>query len=114
MDTTQQTEATVARHIAAFGAGVDALVSDYTEDSIMFTPNGPIKGLAGHRAFFEAFLKNSPPEMLAAIKIIRQDFDGEVAYQTWSAEPFVLLATDTFVVRDGKIKLHTWAAKMGG
>ena len=113
-DTTEQTAVTIARHIGAFAIGVDALVSDYTEASTIFTPNGPVHGLAAIRAFAEAFVGSLPPGFFDQFKILRQDFDGEVAYQTWSAEPFVPLGTDTFIVRDGKIMLQTWAAHMAG
>jgi hypothetical protein len=37
-----------------------------------------------------------------------QAIEGEIAYLTWSAEPFVRLATDTLLVRDGKIVAQTF------
>ncbi len=33
-------------------------------------------------------------------------------YIFWAAEPFAPLGTDTFVVRNGKIMAHTFAASM--
>jgi hypothetical protein len=92
--------------------GVDDILSDYTEDSVLFTPNGPIRGLVGLRAFFEAFTKNATPDMMAAYQMVRQDVGGEIAYIVWKAEPFVLLATDTFVVRNSKIMAQTFTAYM--
>jgi hypothetical protein len=41
--------------------------------------------------------------------MVRQDVDGEIAYIAWKAEPFTPLATDTFVIRNGKICVQTFA-----
>ena len=111
-DTTKQTEATLAHHHEAMSQGVDAVLSDYTEDSVLFTPDGPVRGLAGLRAFFEAFTSNLPPGMMEAYQVVRQDVDGEVAYLLAKAEPFAPLVTDTFVVRNGKIVVQTFAVYM--
>jgi hypothetical protein len=111
-DTTRDTRAVLDHHIQALGEGFDALLSDYAEDAVVFTPNGPVHGPVAIRAFFEAFFASLPPDLLPALKIIRQDVDGEIAYQNWTAEPYVPLGTDTFVVRDGQIKVQTWSAYM--
>ena len=57
-------------------------------------------------------LLDSPPELLAAMALIRQEIQGEIAYIVWKAEPFIPLATDTFLVRDDKIITQTFAAYM--
>lgn len=106
------TQATLAHHLESFGEGIDAVMSDYSEESVLFTPDGPVRGLSGIRAFFDAFLTNSPPELLQAITLVRQDVDGEIAYILWKAEPFIPLAADTFVIRDGKILVQSFAALM--
>jgi hypothetical protein len=104
------TQATLARHLDAFTKGVDAIMRDYTESSVLFTPQGQLTGLESIRAFFAGFLADSPPELLAAMTLVHQDFAGEIAYILWKAEPFIPLATDTFVIRDGKILVQTFAA----
>ncbi len=111
-DMTQQTQATLAHHLQALGQGTDAILSDYTENSILFTPNGPVRGLGELRTFFETFISNLPPGMMEAFEMVRQDVDGEIAYVLWKAEPFAPLGTDTFVVRNGKIMVQTFAAYM--
>ena len=103
------TEATFHRHIQAFSEGVDAIMADYTPESVFFTPDGPLRGLEPIRAFFHAFLTTSPPELLRAMSLVRLDVDGELAYVLWKAEPFIPLAADTFVVRDGKIVAQSFA-----
>jgi len=104
------THATLAHHLQAFTEGVDALMTDYVEASVLFTPDGPLRGLAAIRAFFAGFLATSPPALLAAMTLVRQDVAGEVAYILGKAEPFIPLATDTFVVRDGRILVQTFTA----
>ena len=44
--------------------------------------------------------------------LVRQDLEGEMAYIVWKAEPFIPMATDTFVIRDGKIVVQTYAGYM--
>jgi hypothetical protein len=84
-------------------------MTDYTPESVLFTPEGPVPGLQPIRAFFENFLNTSPPELLQAMTLIRQDVQGEIAYIMWKADPYIPLATDTFVVRDGKIVAQSFA-----
>ena len=110
-ETRKQTEATLTHHLQSLGGGLlEAVLSDYVEDSVIFTANGIVKGLAEIRAFFDASIKSTPPDLLKAFTMIRQDVEGETAYILWKAEPFVPLGTDTFVVRDGKIILQTFTA----
>ena len=94
-----QTCALPIYHLQAFGEGVDAIMQDYAPESVLFTPDGPLRGLEPIRAFFHAFLTTSLPELLRAMTLVRQDVQGEVAYILWKAEPYIPLATDTFVVR---------------
>jgi hypothetical protein len=102
------TEATLAHHLQAISESIDAIMSDYTEESVLFTQSGPIVGLTGIRAFFERFISDAPPALIPAPTIVRQDIHGEVAYLIWKAEPFIALASDTFVIRGGKIVTQTF------
>jgi len=106
------TEATLARHLDAFTQGPDAIMRDYTDDSVLISPDGALRGLAAIRPFFERFLADSPPELLAAMTIVRQEIQGEIAYIVWKAGPFIPLATDTFLIRGDKIVTQTFAAFM--
>ena len=103
------TEATLAHHLGAFAEGVDSIMRDYTESSVLFTPQGPLAGLDPIRSFFDGFLNGSPPELLRAVTLVRQDVHGEAAYILWKAEPFIPLATDTFLIRGGKIVVQSFA-----
>lgn len=97
-------------HLAAImEQDVDNILNDYTEQSVLFTQDGPITGLTAIRAFFERFICGAPPELFAALTITRLDIHGEVAYLVWKAEPCIALATDTFFIRDGTIVAQTFA-----
>ncbi len=106
------TEATLARHLQAFTQDVDTIMRDYTDESVLLTPDGPLRGRDEIRTFFATFLSNSPPELLQATTIVRQEIAGEVAYIVWKAEPFIPLATDTFLIRNDTILVQTFAALM--
>src|SRR5205085_9576491 len=93
-----------------FGTDLETFMSHYTEDSIFFSPEGEIRGLEPMRANFTAIFKNLPPGFVERMQFLREDFDGDIGFVTWKTEPFVPLGTDTFVVRNGKILVHTFAA----
>lgn len=103
------TEAVLRHHLESFSIGIEEIMRDYTPDSVLFTPDGPFRGLEPIHLFFDAFLRSSPPELLRALTLVRQDVQGEVAYIIWHARPFIPLATDTFVIRDGKILAQSFA-----
>lgn len=95
-------------HLTSLGAGqLDELMLDYTDDSILMSPDQTFHGVAEIRAFFQAAIAGFPPELMKAFMMIRQDIQGEVIYITWKAEPFIKMGTDTFVIRDGKIAVQT-------
>ena len=107
IEKTKQTEAVLKGHLNSLSEGVEAVLSYYSEDCILFTPEGPRRGLAEIRDFFEEFMKEEVPKLMESFEIIRQDIDGEVAYITWKADnqPF---GTDTFIVQNGKIHIQSF------
>ncbi|MEO7337691.1 MAG: nuclear transport factor 2 family protein [Caldimonas sp.] len=104
----RSTQEVFAHHLEAFAQGLEALVSDYTEQSSIVLQTGTITGLSGIRGFFDAFLKGIRPGFWEAFKIQRQEVVADVAYLVWEARPFVAMATDTLLVRDGKIHVQTF------
>ena len=108
------TQAVLQRHLQSAGESVDAVMADYLEASILITPDATHRGLAEIRAFFTEFLEGSTKGFLGAFKIKRQEVSGELAYIVWEAKPWFSFATDTMLVRDGKIMLQTFAAHTAG
>ena len=108
---THQTEATLGNHLRAFfHKSIDGVVADYAEDSVLIIQAGPLRGIAEIRSFFVHFIETLPAGFLEAFKMQKQEFVGEIGYIVWEAAPWVQFATDTFVVRDGKIRFQTFAA----
>jgi ketosteroid isomerase-like protein len=106
------TETVLAHHLQAFMArDLAALTEDYAEDAIILTnlAQQPVQGLPAIGAFFAQALPTFTPELIAAVQVARQEVVGEFAYLVWSALPAITFATDTFVIKDGKIRLQTGA-----
>jgi len=108
---TLSTEAVLQNHLRAAKVGVDALLADYTEQSVMITQDATYRGIEEIRRFFTGLLEALPPGFFdGMMRINREEIVGEVGYIFWNGEPIVSQATDTFVVRDGKILLQTFTA----
>ena len=109
------TEDILNHHLQSIGAGdVDAILSDFTDDSVLYGPDGGMRGLDEMRPFFEALVTDLlPPGSVFEMK--QQIVDGDIAYIAWSgsSEKFDFpIGTDTFVIRDGKIAIQTFAAQV--
>jgi ketosteroid isomerase-like protein len=108
------TEAVLKQHVQALvSRNLDSLMKDYSPDAVVFSPNGASKGLKNIRAGFTAVLGVLTPEVLANMKVIRQEIDGEYAYILWSALPAVPFGGDTFRVHNGKIVMQSFVGQMG-
>ena len=109
------TEKVLDHHLKAFGDGdLTAILADYTEESVLLTANGPVEGLAGLRQVFETFFAEFAKPG-ASFEMKQRLIEGEVAYIVWVAETadnVYELATDTFLVRDGKIAVQSFTAKV--
>ena len=106
----EQTLAVLKRHLSAVESkDVDKIMKDYTEESVLFTPEGVVHGPIEIRAFFEGFFDSLSPEGLEDFTMMRQDVEGEIAYILWASEPYVSVGTDTFIVRDNKIAVQSIA-----
>lgn len=104
------TEQVFQHHLGAFAKGIDELMKDYADSSIIITPTGNHSGLEEIRAFFDGFLATATPEFWSAFQVTGQFVTDDVAYLTWSAAPFVPMATDTLVVRNARIAVQTFTS----
>jgi ketosteroid isomerase-like protein len=110
------TEEVLARHWRDFQAGdVEAIMADYAADAVLISTMGTLKGHAQIREAFGSIFSHLFPPGASTLKLEKQVVEGETAYIVWSgsAPKFdVPFATDTFWIRDGKIAVQTFAAKM--
>ena len=99
-------------HWDAFKANdLDETMADYTEESVLITPDKTYNGLAEIRenfvSAFAAFPKDS-----AVLQLDKSVVVNDVGYILWQATTpkFKLsFATDTFIIRNGKIIRQTYA-----
>jgi ketosteroid isomerase-like protein len=102
-------------HIKCFGErDLAGILSDYVPDAVLFTPDGPLKGVGAIRPLFQALLaKFGKPGTAFSMK--HTSVEGDYAYVLWTAETadnVYELGTDTTVVRDGKIVAQSFAGKI--
>lgn len=111
-----QTEEVVGQHVQALLArDLDALTSGYSDDAVIIINTSPVAivGLAAIRQFGAQILEAYTPEVLSTFKVGQQVIEGEIAYAVWSMGAAIPVATDTFVVRDGKIVAQTAYLQVG-
>ncbi len=110
------TQAVLDHHLAAFGAGdTDEILRDYTDESVLISPDGPLRVRAALRAAFSGFFSGLFAPGTFDFVMDASHIEGDVAYILWHADcasAVVALGTDTFVVRDGKIAVQTFAVKI--
>ena len=102
-------------HLKCFGEGdLRGTLSDYAPAAVLFTPDGPLKGVDAIRPLFQALIAEfGKPGATFSMK--RQSVEGDYAYILWTAETadnVYEVATDTFVVRDGKILAQSFTGKI--
>ena len=109
------TKDVVDHHLKSFGEGdLNGILSDYAPGAILFTPEGPLKGIDAIRSLFQAMLAEFGKPG-AAFSLKQQFVEGDYAYILWTAETadnVYELATDTFVVREGKIVIQSFAGRI--
>jgi ketosteroid isomerase-like protein len=109
------TKDVVDHHLKSFGQGdLKGILSDYAPDAVLFTPEGPLRGLDAIEPLFRAMLSEfGKPGTAFTLK--QQFVEGDYAYILWTAETadnVYELATDTFIVREGKIVAQSFAGKI--
>jgi ketosteroid isomerase-like protein len=103
------------RHLNSFARyDLDGILADYSSDAILFTPAGPLRGPAAIRPLFQTLVSEFEKPG-SSFTIQHRSIEGDHGYILWTAETAdnsYQFATDTFVVRDGKIVAQSFAAKI--
>jgi ketosteroid isomerase-like protein len=102
-------------HLKCFGErNLEGILSDYAPAAVLFTTDGPLRGVDAIRPLFQALIAEfGKPGAIFSMK--QQFVEGDFAYILWTAETadnVYEMATDTFVVRDGKIVAQSFAGKI--
>lgn len=102
-------------HLAAFEEGdLNGILADYGPNIVFFTRDAVLKGVDAVRPLFEALIAEYRKPG-AKFNMIRHSVEGDYAYIVWTAQTadnIYELATDTFVVREGKIVAQSFTAKI--
>lgn len=100
------------RHLSSFqDNNLEAVLSDYTNESVLITQDASYKGPNEIKTFFAGLIAQFPKQG-STFELDKMVVNDELAYIVWHGKtprldiPF---ATDTFIIREGKIHQQTFA-----
>ena len=109
------TESTLEHHLNAFAErDMDAILSDYTDESVVVTNQGTFRGLDEIEGLFEGLFAEFSGEG-TTMEVTQQEIEDEFAFIVWEAETpenVYEFATDTFEIDDGEIEFQSFAGKI--
>ena len=111
----KDSENVLLRHLHSFANNdLETLMSDYTEQSVLITHDQTYTGLQEIRAFFNELMDHFPAED-SDFKLDKLVVSDELVFIVWHATTpslEVVLGTDTFLIKRGKINRQTFAGQM--
>jgi len=106
------TDDVLDHHLTAFGEqDLEAVMEDYTDESVIVTNMGTFRGLEEIEGLFEDLFAEFSQEG-ATIDVDQETVEDEFAYIVWHAESpenVYEFATDTFYVPEDEILFQTFA-----
>jgi predicted SnoaL-like aldol condensation-catalyzing enzyme len=103
------------RHLSSFkNNDLQAVVSDYTNESILITQDAIYKGPSEIKVFFASLIKQFPKQS-SSFELDKVIVDDELVYIVWHGKTPSLdvpFATDTFIIKNGKILRQTFAGQL--
>ena len=111
----ESTDDVIDHHLKAIAQGdVNAVLSDYTPDAVLFRSDGIFKGVDAIRPVFEKFVAEFQKPGTTS-NTTQRLVAGDYAYMLWTAETpdnVYELAADTFFLKDSKIVVQSFGAKV--
>jgi ketosteroid isomerase-like protein len=93
---------------------INGVMADYSADAVFLGPAGALRGPDAIKPAFERFFAEfAKPGMSFTRK--QQLIEGDYAYVVWSSETadnFYELASDTFFIQNGSIRMQAFTAKV--
>ena len=115
MSTMSTTESVLDHHLTAFAEkDMDAILADYTEESVIVTNIGTFRGLDEIRGLYEDLFSEFSQEG-TTMEVTQQEIEDDFAFIVWEAETpdnVYEFATDTFEIDDGEIEFQSFAGKI--
>jgi hypothetical protein len=105
----------IMHHLGSFqNHDLEAVVSDYTDESVFITQEATYTGTEEIKAFFANLMVHFPEQKssFALDKMVVVDTLGYIVWHAETPSLEVVLATDTFVLKDGKIHQQTFCGQM--
>jgi hypothetical protein len=105
---TEPTRAVWERHLqAGFAGDLDGVMADFTESSVIITPEGVLAGEAAIRDFFEMALAGVTPDAMATVAVNAEFVHGNVVFFNVTVGAEGLTYHDVAVVEDDRITVLT-------
>ena len=105
----------LTHHLSSFQANdLDALMSDYTDESVLITGDATFTGSTEIRGFFSTLIPQFPTGS-TRLDLDKMTVVDDLLFIVWHASTPTLkvaLGTDTLLVRQGKIHRQTFAGYM--
>jgi hypothetical protein len=103
------------RHLSSFQENnLEALMTDYTNESVLITPDKSYTGLEEIKGYFVDLVSHFPKQK-SIVELDNTVVDDELVYIVWHAKTPSLdvpFATDTFIIKNGKILRQTFAGQL--
>jgi ketosteroid isomerase-like protein len=105
---TRSPQQTLKAHIEALeSSDMNRIMADYADDAVILTPDGSVEGHDAIEAFFTGALQMLPQPKFDLGPAVHH---GDITLLRWTARSpagKISDGVDTFVVRDGSIRVHT-------
>jgi hypothetical protein len=105
----------IMHHLGSFqNHDLEAVVSDYTNESVFITQEATYTGPEEIKAFFANLLSHFPKQKSSFVldKVVVVDTLGYIVWHADTPSLEVPLGTDTFVLKDDKIHQQTFCGQM--
>jgi len=103
------------RHLKSFAElDLDGILADYASDAVLFVRGAQLQGPDSMRPLCQGLIAEFAKPG-ASFSLQQRSVEGELAYILWTAETAdnsYELATDTLVVRNGKIVGQSFTARV--
>ena len=105
----------IMHHLSAFqDNNLNAVLSDYTDESVFITQDATYKGPEEIKSFFAVLMVHFPKQK-SAFELDKLIVIDNLVYIVWHATTPSLqvpLGTDTFIIKDRKIYQQTFAGQL--
>jgi hypothetical protein len=111
----QSSKDIIMHHLNSFqNHDLEAVVSDYTSESVFITQEATYTGMEEIKVFFANLMMHFPKQKsnFELDKVIVVDTLGYIVWHADTPSLEVALGTDTFVLKDGKIQQQTFCGQM--